>query len=1014
MFIGYRANTTPARSFLLRASMNPQNPSGPPVCQMYVRWVSNDCAGVYPFLGAAGIGGDDYVAVLDSADFLEPSHAGVKDELDWLLGACQGQPGIPAPGDYSFIGPLSTIVGTPCHPLRLEGGSGHDWIVGSRFADHIEGGDGHDVVLAFGSAGVTGLAYDEVLGGPGNDWLDGAGGADHVSGEDGDDWLHGGGDQDTLDGGADSDFLLGGTESPVQVGGGSTPDVLIGGLGNDSLFGHGGADSLQGGDGNDTISGGLGIETLLDGGNQIDTFVCRAVHDPTDPVRDSTELPQDCDDTPTVRTGFERVLAIDPYAQWAPRYDRWITRHSDYQPVWEDAATPGIVHTNTYYTTSSERALLYARAAGGSILMQQGGGLPVAGQFCRPGATTSGGEDCDDIIAAGLDGVGVYVPGGREQVTADPTPAEWLFDADLDGEVDFSVEASYSPSALCRIGDSPLLRPFVGDFDGDGTTDLGLLDTVNGRIRVDLDGDNALDFEWGAGWLESGDLVVTGDFFSFGIDSVAVFRPSVPVWLFIEDITTTSDYSEKLVDFGYQGEAPFAGPFGDPTRDGVGVLALGTGPWSFDLDVQDGCGPEVKFDWFPSQGYPVAGSFGGEADGRDIAMLDPADGTWAFLFDVMQGVEACDPLPPQLPQVWGADHAIDLPGENYAAGSEPVQPRNVQYNSTCGPSSLAMVFEHFGMTDPGNGRGVRFPADLEAGHDVMVIGPPPDTWNDWRLPGPTSGNGWIDAGYYLSAEHITYLGIVERWENGELEGRESYFRDVASGLPAGVLNTLEIAPGAGGEVQKRDCNFRDFPYPVGYCGSGIDGEYGTPAAPVDNLQTWLYHAPGLGWPSDWVTDTGLPLVANGHPRPTGTPAIPRRCDALVIPMRTGTGQPFVNASHRSAAIRALIDHDIPFVMGVDHGRHFNAVMGYEVVNGLLYIFTGEPNDSGLFWDQSIEAMRWQRFPVTDSTVDSGLIGSMMLFGHAAEGCGTGEWADVLDDRYGRATLCGYPGATGPC
>jgi thermolabile hemolysin len=78
--------------------------------------------------------------------------------------------------------------------VELDGGAGHDVLLGGRAADILRGGagndflyglDGHDVLL--GEAG-----RDYLFGGNGNDTLDGGAGDDYLFGQAGDDWLIGG------------------------------------------------------------------------------------------------------------------------------------------------------------------------------------------------------------------------------------------------------------------------------------------------------------------------------------------------------------------------------------------------------------------------------------------------------------------------------------------------------------------------------------------------------------------------------------------------------------------------------------------------------------------------------------------------------------------------------------------------------------------------------------------------------------------------------------------------------
>ena len=73
----------------------------------------------------------------------------------------------------------------------IDGGAGHDMIVGNNGEDTLLGGSGHDVI--FGSLGA-----DQLRGGDGNDNLFGGGGVDTLEGSVGNDALSGGAGDDTF------------------------------------------------------------------------------------------------------------------------------------------------------------------------------------------------------------------------------------------------------------------------------------------------------------------------------------------------------------------------------------------------------------------------------------------------------------------------------------------------------------------------------------------------------------------------------------------------------------------------------------------------------------------------------------------------------------------------------------------------------------------------------------------------------------------------------------------------
>ncbi|NQZ14334.1 MAG: type I secretion C-terminal target domain-containing protein [Alphaproteobacteria bacterium] len=175
--------------------------------------------------------------------------------------------------------------------MNVNGGNGHDFIVGTNHNDRLIGGNGNDTLLGMGGKDVLAGndGNDRIEGGIGNDKIYGGGGADLLFGQEGHDIMHGGTGHDSLFGGNGNDKLYG-NSAHDYLSGGSGNDKLYGGSGNDILFGDDGHDKLYGGGGNDIIHGGSGNDVLegyfgrdtliggqgndkLYGGQGADTFV---------------------------------------------------------------------------------------------------------------------------------------------------------------------------------------------------------------------------------------------------------------------------------------------------------------------------------------------------------------------------------------------------------------------------------------------------------------------------------------------------------------------------------------------------------------------------------------------------------------------------------------------------------------------------------------------------------------------------------------------------------------------
>jgi Ca2+-binding RTX toxin-like protein len=229
----------------------------------------------------------------------------------------------PVTVDLSILGPQATGAGmdTLVAIENLQGGNGHDRLLGNGGDNRIDGGAGNDTLhgglgddrldggvgidtaswagsatgvtvdlsltgpQATGAGMDTLVAIENLQGGNGHDRLLGNGGNNRIDGGAGDDTLHGGPGDDRLDGGVGIDTAswagsaTGVTvdlslTSPQATGAGKDTLVAIenlqGGNGHDRLLGNAGNNRIDGGAGNDTLHGGPG-DDRLDGGEGIDT-----------------------------------------------------------------------------------------------------------------------------------------------------------------------------------------------------------------------------------------------------------------------------------------------------------------------------------------------------------------------------------------------------------------------------------------------------------------------------------------------------------------------------------------------------------------------------------------------------------------------------------------------------------------------------------------------------------------------------------------------------------------------
>ena len=92
-------------------------------------------------------------------------------------------------------GVSTTVYNNPALTINVDGGNGHDTIIGSADADDVlDGGHGNDMITA-------GSGANTVLGDHGHDTIDGGDGDDIISGGDGDDVVRNGDGADSINGG---------------------------------------------------------------------------------------------------------------------------------------------------------------------------------------------------------------------------------------------------------------------------------------------------------------------------------------------------------------------------------------------------------------------------------------------------------------------------------------------------------------------------------------------------------------------------------------------------------------------------------------------------------------------------------------------------------------------------------------------------------------------------------------------------------------------------------------------
>jgi hypothetical protein len=167
----------------------------------------------------------------------------------------------------------------------------------------------------------------------------------------------------------------------------------------------------------------------------------------------------------------------------------------------------------------------------------------------------------------GVDGdlpvVGKWTSGGYDRVGVfHPSTGSWYLDRNNDGSFKKCRKDLCGYLSVYMTGDLPV----VGDWKGDGVSQLGLFRPSTGEWFLDSDGNKSWN---GCGsdrcvksFGAAGDRPVTGDWNGLGISEIGVFRPSTGEWFL--DYNGNGAWDGCGIDlcvasFGLAGDVPLAG-----------------------------------------------------------------------------------------------------------------------------------------------------------------------------------------------------------------------------------------------------------------------------------------------------------------------------------------------------------------------------------------------------------------------------------------------------------------------
>jgi hypothetical protein len=213
-----------------------------------------------------------------------------------------------------------------------------------------------------------------------------------------------------------------------------------------------------------------------------------------------------------------------------------------------------------------------------------------------------------------------------------PTTGAWYLDVDMN-----RAWSGCGPDGCYSFG-ANRDWPVVGDWNGDGTSEIAVFRPSTGMWYLDLNANDRLDscsIDRCLGpFGMSGDRPVAGDWNGSGTPRIGVFRPRTGKWYL--DLNGNGRWDGCGIDgcygpFGMNGDLPVAGDWSGSGEIRIGVFRPGTGKWYLDLNGNgqwDGCEDDGCLGPFGASGdMPVAGDFNGDGIAR-IAVFRPSTGEW--------------------------------------------------------------------------------------------------------------------------------------------------------------------------------------------------------------------------------------------------------------------------------------------------------------------------------------------------------------------------------------------------